>query len=78
MTRHKMMCPNEACDRYGQETSLMGGCDCGTPLVRYKTRDELISESITEIFVESLWRLSPTLAARYERNRARATRGDFR
>lgn len=33
----RSMCPNEACPRYGQETRLLGGCDCGTLLVRYRT-----------------------------------------
>jgi hypothetical protein len=32
----RRMCPNETCEKHGQPTGLLGGCDCGTPLVPYK------------------------------------------
>lgn len=51
------MCPNESCDRYGVETGLMGGCECGTALVTFKTVDEQINDTLTEIFTESHKRL---------------------
>lgn len=38
--KRKNMCPNEACERYGEVVSVMGGCDCGTALVPYLTPEE--------------------------------------
>jgi hypothetical protein len=29
------MCPNERCEHYGKPTGLLGGCDCGEPLVPF-------------------------------------------
>jgi hypothetical protein len=34
--RQKRMCPNPECEKHGQPTGLLGGCDCGAPLVAYK------------------------------------------
>jgi hypothetical protein len=33
--KRRHMCPNRECERYGVETGLMGGCECGTALVPY-------------------------------------------
>jgi hypothetical protein len=35
VSRRKNMCPNSDCARHGEPTGLMGGCECGAPLVPY-------------------------------------------
>lgn len=37
MPKRRNMCPDETCERYGVETGLMGGCECGTALVAFKS-----------------------------------------
>jgi hypothetical protein len=45
----RRMCPNDACEKHGQPTGLMGGCDCGTALVPYRTRDQMVDDALWEI-----------------------------
>lgn len=33
--KRRNMCPSPDCAKGGEPTGLMGGCDCGTPLVPY-------------------------------------------
>lgn len=35
MPKAKRMCSNIDCERYGDPTGLLGGCECGSPLVPY-------------------------------------------
>jgi hypothetical protein len=35
--KRRQMCPNADCEKHGQPTGIMGGCDCGTALVPYKS-----------------------------------------
>lgn len=53
------MCPNDNCAKYGQETALMGGCECGTALVPYAppepTDDQLESLMVAMGFPAVVW-----------------------
>jgi hypothetical protein len=40
------MCPNKACEKHGEPTGLMGGCDCGTALVPYRTREQQVDDAL--------------------------------
>lgn len=57
MSRGKRMCPNEVCDRYGVETGLMGGCDCGVQLVPYRSRDQQIDDALWDLTAPTMKRL---------------------
>jgi hypothetical protein len=49
MAKTQRMCPNEHCPKFGEATGLMGGCDCGTALVPYRTADQIISDALWEV-----------------------------
>lgn len=51
------MCPNRDCSRHDEPTGLMGGCDCGTPLVPYKTLDQQVDDAIWDIASPGMKRL---------------------
>jgi hypothetical protein len=51
------MCPNHECERHGEPTGLMGGCDCGTALVPYRTRDEQVDDALWELASPMMKRL---------------------
>lgn len=55
--RSRRMCPNEACEKYGQPTGIMGGCDCGTALVPFKTQQEIDDEALWALLPDSTKRL---------------------
>jgi hypothetical protein len=43
------MCPNTACEHHGQPTRLLGGCDCGTPLVPWVDPSEPTNEQLARL-----------------------------
>lgn len=51
------MCPNVECEKHRQPTRLMGGCDCGTKLVPFKTEDEETREALWDLMPQSAKRL---------------------
>lgn len=57
MPKRRNMCPSESCERYGVETGLMGGCECGTALVAFKSREQQIDDAMWEALSPTLKRL---------------------
>ena len=51
------MCPNAECAKHRQPTGLMGGCDCGTALVPFKTEDEETREALWDLMPAGTKRL---------------------
>lgn len=43
------MCPNPECVKHREPTGLMGGCDCGTALVPFKSEDDEIRDALWEV-----------------------------
>lgn len=51
------MCPNPACPKHGEPTGIMGGCDCGTALVPFKSREQQIDDAMWDLLSPTLKRL---------------------
>jgi hypothetical protein len=51
------MCPNETCERFNQPTGLMGGCDCGTALVPYKSLDDQVRDALWDVTPPAMKRM---------------------
>lgn len=70
MRHGKRMCPNQACEKHGEPTGLMGGCDCGTALVPYRSFEEQVDDALWELASPTMRRLvSYALVAEMDRRR---------
>lgn len=43
------MCANEECERYRKATRLLGGCECGEPLVPFVVENEPTNEQLARL-----------------------------
>lgn len=57
------MCQNEDCSNYRVATKLMGGCECGEPLVRYQARDKPTVRQLAE-FISAVSSVDPAIPNR--------------